>query len=171
MGSRRRLEERIANVNDLLKGDYKGEIDQRMKQGKLMGSSPEFSLVMSELKRDNGILAFYHDMFQLAKSNLEYAVAYRSNDPGTHYYYAKVLKLVGRNEEDKKQAENEFIKAASTDTRSRYLRRASLSRYLPDESEGSLPEPQDCRRAASLSELVPRIHFLISASRRIPSLQ
>ena len=120
MGSRRRLEERIANVNDLLKGDYKGEIDQRMKQGKLMGSSPEFSLVMSELKRDNGILAFYHDMFQLAKSNLEYAVAYRSNDPGTHYYYAKVLKLVGRNEEDKKQAENEFIKAASTDTRSRY---------------------------------------------------
>src|SRR5258707_1150181 len=120
MGSRRRLEERIANVNDLLRGDYRGEIDKRMKEGKLIGSGPEFSLVMSELKRDNGILAFYHDMFQLAKSNLEYAVAYRSNDPDTHYYYAKVLKLVGRNEEDKKQAENEFIKAASTDTRSRY---------------------------------------------------
>jgi hypothetical protein len=120
MGSHKRLEERIANVNDLLKGDYKAEIEQRVKEGKLIGSGPEFSLVMSELKRDNGILAFYHDMFQLAKSNLEYAVAYRSNDPGTHYYYAKVLKLVGRTEEDKKLAENEFLKAASTDTRSRY---------------------------------------------------
>ena len=120
MGSRRRLEERIANVNDLLKGDYRGEIDKRMKEGKLIGSGPEFSLVMSELKRDNGILAFYHDMFQLAKSNLEYAVAYRSNDPGTHYYYAKVIKLVGRTEEDKKLAESEFIKAATTDKRSRY---------------------------------------------------
>ena len=120
MGSRKRLEERIANVNDLIRGDYKGEIDKRMKEGKLIGSGPEFTMVMSELKRDNGILAFYHDMFQLAKSNLEYAVAYRSNDPGTHYYYAKVLKLVGRSEEDKKLAETEFLKAASTDTRSRF---------------------------------------------------
>src|SRR5260370_27245313 len=120
MGRRRRLEERIANVNDLLKGDYKGEIDQRMKQGKLMGSTPEFALVMSELKRDNGILAFYHDMFQLAKANLEYAVSYRSNDPGTHYYYAKVLKLIGRTEDDKKLAEAEFLKAAATDKRARF---------------------------------------------------
>src|SRR6266478_2633417 len=77
-------------------------------------------LVMSELKRDNGILAFYYDMFQLAKSNLEYALAQRSNDPGAHYYYAKVLKLVGRTDEDKKTAENEFLKAAQTDTRSRF---------------------------------------------------
>jgi hypothetical protein len=75
---------------------------------------------MSELKRDNGILAFYHDMFQLAKANLEYAVSYRSNDPGTHYYYAKVLKLVGRTEDDKKLAEAEFLKAASTDKRARF---------------------------------------------------
>lgn len=120
MGSHKRLEERIANANDLLKGEYKGEIEKRLKEGKLVGSSPEFSLVMSELKRDNGILAFYHDMFQLAKSNLEYAVSYRSNDPGAHYYYAKVMKLVGRTEEDKRLAEAEFQKASATDMRSRY---------------------------------------------------
>jgi predicted Zn-dependent protease len=120
MGSRQRLKERIANAKDLLNGEFKADLQKRLQEGKLIGSTPEFSLVMSELKRDNGILAFYHDMFQLAKSNLEYAVAYRSNDPGAHYYYAKVLKLVGRSEEDKKLAENEFLKAASTDTRSRY---------------------------------------------------
>src|SRR5260370_17701339 len=59
MGSRRRLEERIANVNDLLTSDSNDESDQHVRHGKLMGSSPEFSLVMSALKRDNGILAFY----------------------------------------------------------------------------------------------------------------
>ena len=120
MGSRRRLPERIATANDLLKGEYRAELDKRMKEGKLVGTNAEFSLVMSELKRDNGILAFYYDMFQLAKSNLEYALAQRSNDPGTHYYYAKVLKLVGRSDEDKKLAETEFLKAAQTDTRSRF---------------------------------------------------
>ena len=120
MGSRRRLLERIANVNDLLKGEYKNEIDQKLKAAKLVGSGPDFSMVMSELKRDNGILAFYHDMFGLARSNLEYAVGIRSNDPGAHYYYAKVLKLVGRSEEDKKMADQEFIKAIQNDRRSRF---------------------------------------------------
>jgi hypothetical protein len=121
MGNRKRLQERIANVNDMLKGEYQADIQARLKEGKLMGSGPEFALVMSELKRDNGILAFYHDMFQLAKSNLEYAVANRSNDPGTHYYFAKVLKLVGRTEEDKKLAQVEFDNAAKLDSRSRYF--------------------------------------------------
>ncbi|HEV8146761.1 MAG TPA: M48 family metalloprotease [Bryobacteraceae bacterium] len=120
MGNRRRLAERINVANEFLKGEFRGDIEKRIQDGKLMGSTPEFALVMSELKRDNGILAFYHDMFQLAKANLEYAVSYRSNDPGTHYYYAKVLKLVGRTEDDKKLAEAEFQKAAATDKRQRY---------------------------------------------------
>ena len=60
-----------------------------------MVTDPEFVRVMATLKRDNGIISFYHDMFQLAKVNLEYARQYRPNDPAAHYYYGKVMKLVG----------------------------------------------------------------------------
>ena len=58
MPSRKRWQERIANANDLLKGEYRGEIEQRIRQETLVGSGPEFWLVMPQLKRDNGILAF-----------------------------------------------------------------------------------------------------------------
>ena len=74
---------------------------------------------MSTLKRDNGILGFYHDMFQLAKSNLEYARTNRPNDPAAHYYYGKVMKLVGRTEEDRKLADEAFQKAIQFDHRER----------------------------------------------------
>jgi len=71
------------------------------------------------LKRDNGILAFYHDMFQLAKNNLEYARANRPNDPAAHYYYGKVVKLVGRTPEERKLADDAFQKAIQFDVRER----------------------------------------------------
>ena len=86
----------------------------------LQGSPSHIDLWDSKPDAPDGILAFYHDMFDLARNNLEYAVSQRSNDPGAHYYYAKVLKLVGRTAEDNKQADQEFTKVIQTDQRNRF---------------------------------------------------
>jgi predicted Zn-dependent protease len=116
MGSKRRTAERMANADDALK-ELKTFVDAQ--QGKLVSTNPEFVHVMSMLKRDNGILAFYHDMFQLAKSNLEYARTNRPNDPAAHYYYGKVMKLVGRTPEERKVADEAFQRAIQFDVRER----------------------------------------------------
>jgi predicted Zn-dependent protease len=117
MGNRRRTMERLANAEEMIGQVLKPEIDS--KQGRLTSTQPDFVRVMSTLKRDNGILSFYHDMFQLAKSNLEYARANRPNDPSAHYYYGKVMKLVGRTEEDRKLADEAFQRAIQFDHRER----------------------------------------------------
>ena len=117
MGNRHRTAERLANAVDMMGGELKPALDS--KQGKLIQNQPDFVRVMSTLKRDNGILSFYHDMFQLAKSNLEYARTNRPNDPAAHYYYGKVMKLVGRTEEDKKLVDEAFQRAIQFDHRER----------------------------------------------------
>ena len=117
MGSRRRTEERLATAEAMIAGELKLPID--MAQQKLVVTAPDFVRVMATLKRDNGILSFYHDMFQLAKANLEYARANRPNDPAAHYYYGKVLKLVGRTDEDRKLADQAFQLAIQFDHRER----------------------------------------------------
>jgi Peptidase family M48 len=117
MGSRRRTAERLANAEDMIGGQLKPAIDA--KQGKMILTNPDFVRVMASLKRDNGILAFYHDMFQLSKRNLEYARANRPNDPAAHYYYGKVMKLVGRTDEDRKAADEAFQRAIQFDHRER----------------------------------------------------
>ena len=116
LGSRRRTVERMANVEELIGTTFKSEIDAK---GKLTVTDPEFVRVMATLKRDNGIMALYHDMFQLAKVNLEYARQNRPNDPAAHYYYGKVMKLVGRTEEDRKVADDAFKRAIDFDHRER----------------------------------------------------
>jgi hypothetical protein len=72
---------------------------------------------MSELKRDNGIEAFYFDMFQMAKVNLQQSVMLRSDDPLAAYYYGRVLKQVGRTREELDLAQQSLLKAISLDTR------------------------------------------------------
>jgi tetratricopeptide (TPR) repeat protein len=117
MGNRRRTAERIANADELITQTLKADIDAR--QGRFIVSDPEFIRVMATLKRDNGILSLYHNMFQLAKGNLEYARKYRPNDPAAHYYYGKVMKLVGRTDEDRKAADEAFQRAIDFDHRER----------------------------------------------------
>jgi hypothetical protein len=106
----------MTNTEELIRTTFKPEIDAK---GKLTVTDPDFIRLMASLKRDNGILALYHDMFQLAKVNLEYARQYRPNDPAAHYYYGKVMKLVGRTEEDRKVADDAFQRAIAFDHRER----------------------------------------------------
>ncbi len=105
------------------------EIKQKLDAGELIGSGAEFESVMAALKRDNGIRAYYYDMFQMARDNLEESLMIRSNDPFTHFYYGKVLKLTARNATEKSRALAEFVRAIELDKR-RVLPEARLHRAL-----------------------------------------
>jgi predicted Zn-dependent protease len=115
LGSRHRIDERLQHAKDLIANAYKTEIDLKLKKG-FLSTTAEHRNLMAELKRDNGIMAYYHDMFDLARANLKDATAIRNNDPAAHYYYAKVLKQIGNSDEDLKLAQDEFYKAAKFDT-------------------------------------------------------
>ena len=113
MGSRRRVNERLASVNELI-----GQSGLQSRELILNGS--EFERATGELKRDNGIISYYYDMFNVAKGNLEYAIKVRSTDPAAHYYYAKTLRLLGRSPQELTQANQAMTAAMALDTRNRF---------------------------------------------------
>jgi hypothetical protein len=109
-------------------GEYAAKIQELLDAGDLIGSTAEFQSVMASIRRDNGIRAFYYDMFFMARENLEESLRIRSNDPFAHYYYGIVLKLTARTLGEKQRALNEFALAVQYDRRKvlaePYLRRA-----------------------------------------------
>ena len=120
---------RAAAADRAIGTQLSAEIKQKLDAGELIGSSAEFESVMAALKRDNGIRAYYYDMFQMARDNLEESLLIRSNDPFTHFYYGKVLKLTARNTTEKSRALAEFVRAIELDKR-RVLPEARLHRAL-----------------------------------------
>jgi Zn-dependent protease with chaperone function len=112
-----------------ISGQMSADIQAKLDAGELIGSSGEFEAVMAELKRDNGVRAFYYDMFQMARNNLQESLMIRSNDPQAHLYYGKVLKLTARTPDEKRRALFEFVKAIELDRR-RVLPDAHLHRAL-----------------------------------------
>jgi predicted Zn-dependent protease len=117
LGARSRIRERSDYAQKLIGTSLQAQYQDALKASQIKGMSPEFNLIMSELKRDNGIEAFYFDMFQMAKVNLQHAVMVRSDDPIAAYYYARVLKQVGRTKEEADLAQQSLLKAISLDTR------------------------------------------------------
>jgi predicted Zn-dependent protease len=98
-------------------GEYAARVKELLDAGELIGSSAEFQSVMAAIRRDNGIRAFYYDMFTMARENLEESIRIRSNDPVAHYYYGVVLKLTARTLGEKQRALNEFALAVQYDPR------------------------------------------------------
>jgi predicted Zn-dependent protease len=117
LGARSRIRERSEYAQKLISGSLQAQYQDALKANKVKGTSPEFNLIMSELKRDNGIQAFYFDMFQMAKMNLQQAVTLRSDDPLAAYYYGRVMKQVGRTREELDLGQQSLLKATSLDTR------------------------------------------------------
>src|SRR5262249_48529174 len=105
-------------IQAVASGAMAPEIKAKIEAGELIGSSAEFATVMAELKRDNGLRAYYYDMFQMSRDNLEESLLIRSNDPFTHLYYGKVLKLTARSSGEKRRALSEFVQAIELDKRS-----------------------------------------------------
>jgi Zn-dependent protease with chaperone function len=121
---------RAAAMSRLLAGaDVSAELTEKLKAGQIVGSPAEFLAVMAELKRDNGVRAYYYDMFQVARDNLEESLMIRSNDPAAHFYFGKVLKLTARTPAEKQRALSEFASAIDLDRR-RMLPEAHLQRAL-----------------------------------------
>lgn len=123
-------------------GDFTAEMKSKLDAGELIGSTAEFEAIMAELKRDNGIRAYYYDMFQMSRDNLEESLLIRSNDPYSHFYYGKVLKLTARNSAEKSRALAEFVRAIELDKR-RVLPEARLHRALAlieNKEPSQLPE-------------------------------
>ena len=98
-------------------GEHAARIKELLDAGELIGSSAELQSVMAAIRRDNGIRAFYYDMFHMARENLEESIRIRSNDPFAHYYYGVVLKLTARTLGEKQRALNEFALAVQYDRR------------------------------------------------------
>jgi predicted Zn-dependent protease len=117
LGARSRIRERTEYSQKLIDGSLQPQYQQALKANQIKGMGPEFNLIMAELKRDNGIEAFYHDMFQLARKNLQQSVMLRSDDPLATYYYGRVLKQVGRTKEELDLANESLLKAISLDVR------------------------------------------------------
>lgn len=98
-------------------GEYAARVKELLDAGELIGSSAEFQSVMAAIRRDNGIRAFYYDMFHMARENLDESIKIRSNDPFAHYYYGVILKLTARTLGEKQRALNEFALAIQYDRR------------------------------------------------------
>ncbi|MGH9531400.1 MAG: M48 family metalloprotease [Terriglobales bacterium] len=109
-----RIRQRSANIQNLLSGAYQAEIASRAKGG-LTGSGPDFALLMSALKRDNGIIAMDYDLLAMARDNLEEAAQLRSNDPRVHYHLGRVIAMSGRTAEDRQAAVQAFLKGIQYD--------------------------------------------------------
>lgn len=129
LGARSRIKERTDYAQKLISGSLQAQYQEALKSSKIKGTSPDFNSIMSELKRDNGIEAFYFDMFQMAKTNLQQAVMLRSDDPLAAYYYGRVMKQVGRTKEDLDLAQLSLLKAINLDTR-REIPEVQLHRAL-----------------------------------------
>jgi hypothetical protein len=115
MAKETRMKARTAHIQTVLSGDFKPQWEAKLKASGLTGSSGEFNLIMSSLKRDNGIIAIDYDLFAMARDNLEEAVELRSNDPRAQLYLGKVISLTARTPEDRQAAEDHFMKAIQYD--------------------------------------------------------
>ena len=103
-----------AQITKLITTTYKADLEARAKKG-LVSSGPEFQLLMSALKRDNGVIALDYDLYDEARDDLDQAVKLRSNDPRAHYYLGQVMIATGRTPEEKQQAMSEFLQAIQYD--------------------------------------------------------
>ena len=115
IGNPARTRERQATITKLITTSYKASLETKLKAG-LVGSTPEFQLLMSALKRDNGVIALDYDLYAESRDNLEDAVKLRSNDPRAHYYLGKVIAATARTPDDTQTAQNEFLQAIQYDT-------------------------------------------------------
>lgn len=109
------LAQRRLHVQNMLAVALKADLEARSKTG-LQTGSPNFALLMAEVKRDNGALALEYDLFDEARQNLEEAIALRSSDPTAHLYLGRAYKLTARNPDDEKRAVDQFLLSIHLDT-------------------------------------------------------
>tara|TARA_Y100000310_G_scaffold311069_1_gene357002 strand:- start:12195 stop:13631 length:1437 start_codon:yes stop_codon:yes gene_type:complete len=115
------LKVRLESLGAHLAGEFKLAIDEQLAGDGFHLGSPKFNQLMSELKRDNGLMALYSDLFIIAKTNLESAAEIRTDDPVTMYGLGLLYRAVGRTAEERYRTANYFKSAIQFDRgRSRF---------------------------------------------------
>jgi predicted Zn-dependent protease len=113
LGRSNRVRERAKRIEQL--------IDAERKKGTLakvaVASDPDFDILLAEVKRDNGILAYEYDMLDTARENLGAAVQIKKNDPTALYFYAKILQETAKSDEERTVALAYYRQAAENDHR------------------------------------------------------
>jgi hypothetical protein len=106
-------------INRIQKNQEKmaDDIKLKIQNGEIMAGDGEFENIMAVLKRDNGIVAFYYDMYKLAARNLNQSLAIRSDDALGYFFYGKVLNLTARKPGEKEEAQQMFARAIELDKR------------------------------------------------------
>lgn len=110
-GNSQSLPQRIQEASELLDSTYKPLIDRILEGDGFRISSPGFSQLLAEVKRDNGILALNKDLFAIARENFEESASIRTDDPLTLYGLGMLYRAVGRAPSDRTKAEK-FLKSA-----------------------------------------------------------
>jgi len=126
----KRIKDRAEYASKEIQGTLQADYQAKLKAGQLVGTSPDYQLMMAELKRDNGVIAFAFDMFGMARQNLRQAVNLRSDDARARFYYAKVMKLTARNDVEKTLARGELLTAIKLDEDRHAIPEAELQRAV-----------------------------------------
>lgn len=130
LGNKKRVKDRTEYARKMIGTTLKPDYEKKLAAAQLIGTSPDYQLMMAELKRDNGIMALYFDMFDMARKNLRQAVSLRSDDARARYYYGQVLKLVARTDADRDLANSELATAIKLDANRHFIPEAQLQRAL-----------------------------------------
>lgn len=105
------LPQRSEGVKEHLAGPYQSVVARILNGDGFRMSSPRYSQLMAELRRDNGLLALEKDLFVIARTNLEEAASVRTDDPLTMYGLGVLYRTVGRTGEDLARASS-YLKSA-----------------------------------------------------------
>ncbi|PWU03820.1 MAG: hypothetical protein C5B51_18020 [Terriglobia bacterium] len=126
LGSPERVLQRAKRVADLLAQEEK---DPGFAKKQWITSDPDFDLLLAEVQRDNGVLAYEYDMLQMARDNLGKSVKVKDKDPTALYFYGKILQLTAKTDAERSDAQKYFRLAADNDRRNQnfgaYLHRAT----------------------------------------------
>jgi predicted Zn-dependent protease len=125
LGRSDHIRERLSNLENRLKAE---RAKPTFAGRAVEPEDPDFTQLLAEVQRDNGVAAFHYDMLETARANLEEAVLVKTQDPTVLYFYAKILLQTARTEADRDKADEYFKRAADYDYRNQnygsYLHRA-----------------------------------------------
>ncbi len=114
LGRSNRVRERAKKIDEMVVIE-KGKAEFGKKP--FVRNDPDFDILLAEVKRDNGILAFEYDMLDVARENLRDAVAIKTTDPTALYFYARILKETAHSDQERAEADTFFRRAADSDAR------------------------------------------------------
>jgi predicted Zn-dependent protease len=95
-GSHPRLAERIENTTQLLKTRYAGEAAEENR----IVDTPEFSLRLRTVVRENALLELRAGRFNLARAQLDRVLALTPRDPTAQLYYGDLYRLQSQRAKD-----------------------------------------------------------------------